>query len=212
MFLAANTIPFIILPLTLIISYVIAYVLVKKYTKKMKWKVIIFLVAIFVYSPVTITTFYENPLFDTMEEDVITDETNVSTNEAEVPLINYEELITELGFVNFNGNFILEIPVNNLTISLNNFYGVQTIVAEFESNVDGSLFSYYPLNEVGYIDCPDYSDTIEYNYQTEFVTDNEFVLADDLLILEVLKDKYFEILEALDITHSTLLDYASHLE
>jgi hypothetical protein len=78
-----------------------------------------------------------------------------------VATINYNEVLSELGFKEYSGMYIWEH--GNESLIFNSWDGADGLVYETFSWTDNTIWSYYPNKKKGYIDHPDLENVCEYD-------------------------------------------------
>lgn len=116
----------------------------------------------------------------------------------------YITKIESFGFVNYNDNFVWESTASGKSIMFQGYSGSSSIAFEYESYQDGTLWSYYPNLDIGYIDSPSMSDACEYDLVSNSFTSTTTCSQTDLDILFLLISVYEQTLNDLGTTSTEL--------
>jgi len=101
----------------------------------------------------------------------------------------YVQQFESLGFVEYNGNFLWKSPQYGSSIYVNTIYGSQ-VVHEYESNKDGTLWSHYVNENIGYIDRISMEEACEYDLENNVYLSDTTCSNDDLEFLLLMVSLY----------------------
>lgn len=146
----------------------------------------------------------ENVIEDTVNETDNKSEDETDTTEPPVVEKTAEQKILELGFEKFSDRYIWESEVNGTTIMFDTFFGVEKIVYEYESNRDGTLWSYYPNLNEGYIEGPTWDNYCMYNTESNTLVEGTECTQADIDLLLIMVGNYEETLEVIGTTKAEL--------